>query len=186
VEFLRAPSLRRARAPGVKDPEPPGKIDRGYLGRWPRGVATVGIFRCVARDVPFTSAARFLAAGPLAALVIGTTALPPHRKSRGAPIVSRPWVTAIALGALLLAPTPGTAVDLAPRGPVSEVESPGAPEFGATIKQESSTCLDRPIGRPLRGACRTSLLPSGKTVAVRAVAIGHCPRRWVSYITPSC
>ncbi len=170
MEFLRA-RREKGEAPGVKDPEPPESIEDIWTVA--ARVATVGIFVVLLGMCLYFCRPVLLPV--VAALVIGTT-LAPIVKAAARHRIS-PWVTAIALGALLLA-LAGTAVTLLSR-PVSEWIA-RAPEFGATIKQKLYV-LDRPLSalRELQDV----LLPSGKAVAVEQSQLAIVTPV-VSYITP--
>jgi predicted PurR-regulated permease PerM len=147
----------------VKEPEPPlGSIED--LWSPAAQMATVGIF------VILMGACLYLCRPVLlpivAALVIGTT-LAPIVKAGARHGVS-PWVTAIALGAALLA-LAGLAVTLL-ASPVSEWIAK-APEIGATVKQKLYV-LDRPLAA-LR-ELQEVLMPAGgpATVAVESSHLG--------------
>jgi len=171
VEFLRA-RREKGEAPGVKDPEPLESIEDIWTVA--ARVATVGIFVLLLGMCLYFCRPVLLPV--VAALVIGTT-LAPIVKAAARHRIS-PWVTAIALGALLLA-LAGTAVTLLSR-PVSEWIAK-APEFGATIKQKLYV-LDRPFAalRELQDV----LLPSGKAVAVEQSQLAIVTPV-LSFITPA-
>ena len=121
-------------------------------------MATVGIFVLLLGVCLYFSRPVLLPVA--AALVVGMT-LAPIVKGAARHRIS-PWLTAIALGALLLA-LAATAVTLLAQ-PVSEWIA-RAPEIGATIKQKLYV-LDRPLAA-LR-ELQEVVMPSGNTVAVES------------------
>jgi predicted PurR-regulated permease PerM len=155
VELFRA---RRDQddVPRVNDPEPPESIED--IGAPAAQVATVGIFVLLLGVCLYFSRPVLLPVA--AALVIGMT-LAPIVKGAARHRIS-PWLTAIALGALLLA-LAATAVTLLAQ-PVSQWIG-RAPEIGATIKQKLYV-LDRPLAA-LR-ELQEVVMPSGNTVAVES------------------
>jgi len=171
VELFRA-RREQDNALSVKDPEPPESLEDVWAPA--AQMATVGIFILL-------FGACLLFARPLllpvaAALVIGTT-LAPLVKAAARHRIS-PWVTALVLGAVLLAAAGGAVTLLA--SPVAEWIA-RAPEIGTTIKQKLYV-LDRPLAA-LR-ELQEVLLPSGNTVAVE-------PSQWgivtpvVAFVTPA-
>ena len=138
-------------------------------------MATVGIF--VLLLVVCLNYSRPVLLPVAAAMIIGTT-LAPIVKAGTRHRIS-PWVTAIALGALLLA-VAGTAVTLL-SGPVSEWIAK-APDIGTTIK-EKLYVFDRPLAalRELQDV----LLPSPeKTVAVETSQLAIVTPV-VAFVTPA-
>jgi predicted PurR-regulated permease PerM len=171
VELFRA-RREQGNALSVKDPEPPEPLEDVWASA--AQMATVGIFILLL-------GACLLFARPVllpvaAALVIGTT-LAPLVKAAARHRIS-PWVTALVLGAMLLAAA-GAAVTLLAQ-PVSEWIAK-APEIGATIKQKLYV-LDRPLAavRELQEV----LLPSGNTVAVEPSQLGIVTPV-VAFVTPA-
>jgi predicted PurR-regulated permease PerM len=171
VEFLRA-RRERDKAP-VKEPEPLESIEDVWTPA--AQMATVGIF------VLLLGAALYVCRPVLlpvaAALVIGTT-LAPIVKGAARHRVS-PWVTAIALGVVLLA-VAGTALTLL-ANPVSEWIAK-APEIGVTIKQKLYV-LDRPLAA-LRELQEVLLPSAGNAVAVEQSQLGMVTPV-ISAVTPA-
>jgi predicted PurR-regulated permease PerM len=171
VESFRA-RREQDNALSVKDPEPPESLQDVWAPA--AQMATVGIFILLLGACLFF--ARPLLLPVAAALVIGTT-LAPLVKAAARHRIS-PWVTALVLGAVLLAAAGGAVTLLA--SPLAEWIA-RAPEIGATIKQKLYV-LDRPLAavRELQEV----LLPSGNTVAVE-------PSQWgivtpvVAFVTPA-
>ena len=171
MELFRA-RREQGNASGVKDPEPPESLEDVWAPA--AQMATVGIFVLLLGACLFF--ARPLLLPVAAALVIGTT-LAPLVKAAARHRIS-PWVTALVLGAVLLAAAGGAVTLLA--SPLAEWIA-RAPEIGATIKQKLYV-LDRPLAavRELQEV----LLPSGNTVAVE-------PSQWgivtpvVAFVTPA-
>src|SRR5262245_64481243 len=138
-------------------------------------IATVGIFVLLLGVCLFF--ARPLLLPVAAALVIGTT-LAPIVKAGARHRVS-PWMTAVVLGAALLAAAGGAVTLLAQ--PVSEWIAK-APEIGATVKQKLYV-LDRPLSA-LR-ELQEVLLPSpGNAVAVEPSQLGFVTPV-VAFVTPA-
>jgi predicted PurR-regulated permease PerM len=172
LEFLRA-RREQDKAPGVKDSEPLESIKDIWTSA--ARVATVGIFVLLLGICLYFC--RPLLLPVVAALVIGTT-LAPIVKGAARHRIS-PWVTAIALGALLLA-LAGTAVTLLSK-PVSDWIAK-APDIGATIKHKLYV-LDRPL-TALR-ELQEVLLPSpGNAVAVESSQLGIVTPV-VAFVTPA-
>jgi len=171
VELFRA-RREQDNALSVKDPEPPESLQDVWTSA--AQMATVGIFILLLGAFLFF--ARPLLLPVAAALVIGTT-LAPFVKAAARHRIS-PWVTALVLGAVLLAAAGGAVTLLA--SPLAEWIA-RAPEIGATIKQKLYV-LDRPLAA-LR-ELQEVLLPSGNTVAVE-------PSQWgivtpvVAFVTPA-
>ncbi len=171
MELFRA-RREQDNALSVKDPEPPESLQDVWAPA--AQMATVGIFILLLGACLFF--ARPLLLPVAAALVIGTT-LAPLVKAAARHRIS-PWVTALVLGAVLLAAAGGAVTLLA--SPLAEWIA-RAPEIGATIKQKLYV-LDRPLAavRELQEV----LLPSGNTVAVE-------PSQWgivtpvVAFVTPA-
>jgi predicted PurR-regulated permease PerM len=171
VEFLRA-RRERDKAP-VKEPEPLESIEDVWTPA--AQMATVGIF------VLLLGAALYVCRPVLlpvvAALVIGAT-LAPIVKGAARHRIS-PWVTAIALGVVLLA-VAGTALTLL-ANPVSEWIAK-APEIGVTIKQKLYV-LDRPLAA-LRELQEVLLPSAGNAVAVEQSQLGMVTPV-ISAVTPA-
>jgi predicted PurR-regulated permease PerM len=171
VELFRA-RRDQGDAPDVKDPEPVESIEDIWAPA--AQVATVGIFVLLLGVCLYFSRPVLLPVA--AALVVGMT-LAPIVKGAARHRIS-PWVTAIALGALLLA-LAATAVTLLAQ-PVSEWIA-RAPEIGATIKQKLYV-LDRPLSA-LR-ELQEVVMPSGNTVAVESSQLAIVTPV-LSFITPA-
>ncbi|HEY6994583.1 MAG TPA: AI-2E family transporter [Xanthobacteraceae bacterium] len=171
MEFLRA-RRERDKAP-VKEPEPLESIEDVWTPA--AQMATVGIF------VLLLGAALYVCRPVLlpvvAALVIGAT-LAPIVKGAARHRIS-PWVTAIALGVVLLA-VAGTALTLL-ANPVSEWIAK-APEIGVTIKQKLYV-LDRPLAA-LRELQEVLLPSAGNAVAVEQSQLGMVTPV-ISAVTPA-
>ena len=137
-------------------------------------VATVGIFILLLGVCVYFCRPVLLPV--TAALVIGTTLAPIVKAAAGWRI--SPWVTAIALGAVLLA-IAGTAVTLLAT-PVSEWIA-RAPQIGATIR-EKLYVLEPPLAalRQLRDV----LLPSDGSVAVGPSQLGFVTPV-ITFVTPA-
>ncbi|MBV8286234.1 MAG: hypothetical protein JOZ35_04855, partial [Hyphomicrobiales bacterium] len=151
MELFRA-RREQDNAFSVRDPEPPESLQDVWAPA--AQMATVGIFILLLGVCLLF--ARPLLLPVAAALVIGTT-LAPLVKAAARHRIS-PWVTALVLGAVLLAAAGGAVTLLA--SPLAEWIA-RAPEIGATIKQKLYV-LDRPLAavRELQEV----LLPSGNTV----------------------
>jgi predicted PurR-regulated permease PerM len=151
--------------PPVKEPEPPESTEDIWLPA--AQVATVGIF--VLLFVAALYMCRPVLLPVVAAMVVGTT-LAPIVKGAARHRIS-PWVTAIALGVVLVAAA-ALAVTLLAQ-PVSEWITK-APDIGAAIRQKLYV-LDRPLAalRELQEVLRPS--------AVNQVAIE--PSQW-GVVTP--
>jgi predicted PurR-regulated permease PerM len=160
VEFLRA-HRERANAPPVKEPEPLESIEDVWTPA--AQMATVGIFTLLLIAALYVC--RPILLPVVAALVIGTT-LAPIVKAGARHRIS-PWVTAIALGAVLLAAA-AVAVTLLAQ-PVSEWIAK-APEIGVAIKQKLYV-LD-PFLAALRELQQVLLPAAGPAVAVEPSQIG--------------
>lgn len=171
MELFRA-RRDQGHAPAAKDPEPPESMEDIWTEA--AHIATVGIFLLLLGICLYFSRPVLLPV--VAALVIGTT-LAPTVKAAARHRIS-PWLTAIALGALLLA-LAATAVTLLSK-PVSEWIA-RAPEIGATIKQRLYV-LDRPLAA-LR-ELQEVVLPSGNAVAVEPSQLGLVTPV-VTFITPA-
>src|SRR5262249_45291531 len=172
VEFPRA-----RREPGdalpAKDAEPVESAEDIWTPA--AQMATVGIFVLLLGICLFFCRPILLPVA--AALVIGTT-LAPIVKGAGRHRIS-PWVTAVVLGAALLAAAGGAVTLLAQ--PVSEWIAK-APEIGATIKQKLFV-LDRPLAA-LR-ELQEVLLPSpGNAIAVEPSQLGIVTPV-VAFVTPA-
>jgi predicted PurR-regulated permease PerM len=163
VDLVRA---RRDPPPEQPDPEPVEAIEDIWAPA--AQMATVGIFVLLLGVCVYFCRPVLLPV--TAALLIGTT-LAPIVKAAAYWRIS-PWVTAIALGALLLA-VAGTAVTLLAE-PVSEWIA-RAPQIGATVK-EKLYVLEPPLAalRQLRDV----VLPSDGSVAVEQSQLG------LSLVTP--
>jgi predicted PurR-regulated permease PerM len=172
VEFLRA-HREQGNALSVKDPEPLASIEDIWTPA--ARVATVGIFILLLGICLYFCRALLLPGA--AALVIGTT-LAPIVKGAARHRVS-PWVTAIVLGAVLLAAA-GIAVTLLAK-PVSEWIVK-APDVGATIKQKLYV-LDRPLAA-LRELQEVLLPSAGNAVAVEPSQLGIVTPV-VAFVTPA-
>jgi predicted PurR-regulated permease PerM len=161
---VNAPSIKEPEAP-VKEPEPPESIEDIWAPA--AQVATVGIF--VLLFVAALYMCRPVLLPVVAAMVVGTT-LAPIVKGAARHRIS-PWVTAIALGVVLVAAA-ALAVTLLAQ-PVSEWITK-APDIGAAIRQKLYV-LDRPLAalRELQEVLRPS--------AVNQVAIE--PSQW-GVVTP--
>jgi predicted PurR-regulated permease PerM len=161
---VKAPPLKEPEPP-VKEPEPPESTDDIWLPA--AQVATVGIF--VLLFVAALYMCRPVLLPVVAAMVVGTT-LAPIVKGAARHRIS-PWVTAIALGVVLVAAA-ALAVTLLAQ-PVSEWITK-APDIGAAIRQKLYV-LDRPLAalRELQEVLRPS--------AVNQVAIE--PSQW-GVVTP--
>jgi predicted PurR-regulated permease PerM len=171
VEFPRAHREHGDALP-AKDAEPVESTEDIWTPA--AHIATVGIFVLLLGVCLYFCRPFLLPVA--AALVIGTT-LAPIVKAAARHRIS-PWVTAVVLGAVLLAAA-GTAVTLLAQ-PVSEWIAK-APDIGATIKQKLYV-LDRPLAA-LR-ELQEVLLPSGNAVSVE-------PSQWgmvtpvVAFVTPA-
>jgi predicted PurR-regulated permease PerM len=161
---VKAPPLKEPEPP-VKEPEPPESTEDIWLPA--AQVATVGIF--VLLFVAALYMCRPVLLPVVAAMVVGTT-LAPIVKGAARHRIS-PWVTAIALGVVLVAAA-ALAVTLLAQ-PVSEWITK-APDIGAAIRQKLYV-LDRPLAalRELQEVLRPS--------AVNQVAIE--PSQW-GVVTP--
>jgi predicted PurR-regulated permease PerM len=161
---VKAPPLKEPEPP-VKEPEPPESTEDIWLPA--AQVATVGIF--VLLFVAALYVCRPVLLPVVAAMVVGTT-LAPIVKGAARHRIS-PWVTAIALGVVLVAAA-ALAVTLLAQ-PVSEWITK-APDIGAAIRQKLYV-LDRPLAalRELQEVLRPS--------AVNQVAIE--PSQW-GVVTP--
>jgi predicted PurR-regulated permease PerM len=161
---VKAPPLKEPEPP-VKEPEPPESTEDIWLPA--AQVATVGIF--VLLFVAALYMCRPVLLPVVAAMVVGTT-LAPIVKGAARHRIS-PWVTAIALGVVLIAAA-ALAVTLLAQ-PVSEWITK-APDIGAAIRQKLYV-LDRPLAalRELQEVLRPS--------AVNQVAIE--PSQW-GVVTP--
>jgi predicted PurR-regulated permease PerM len=161
---VKAPPLKEPEPP-VKEPEPPESTEDIWLPA--AQVATVGIF--VLLFVAALHMCRPVLLPVVAAMVVGTT-LAPIVKGAARHRIS-PWVTAIALGVVLVAAA-ALAVTLLAQ-PVSEWITK-APDIGAAIRQKLYV-LDRPLAslRELQEVLRPS--------AVNQVAIE--PSQW-GVVTP--
>lgn len=160
MEFIRA-RREQGNALTISDPKPVESVDDIWASA--AEVATVGLF-----VLAFGTALYFcrpILLPVLAAVVIGMT-LAPLVKAAARHGVS-PWVTAIILGAVLIAAAM-TAVTLLAQ-PVSEWLGK-APEIGMTIKQKLYV-LDRPLAA-LRELQQVLLPSSGNTVAVEPSQLG--------------
>ena len=138
-------------------------------------MATVGIFVILLTACLYFC--RALVLPIVAALVIGTT-LAPIVKAGARRGVS-PWVTAIALGVVLIAAA-GAAVTLLANPIVEWIAK--APDIGATIKQKLYV-LDRPLAA-LRELQEVLLPSSGNTVAVEPSHLGIVTPV-VAFVTPA-
>jgi predicted PurR-regulated permease PerM len=172
VEFLRA-HRERANAPPVKEPEPLESIEDVWTPA--AQMATVGIF------ILLVIAALYLTRPVLlpvvAAMVIGTT-LAPIVKAAARHRIS-PWVTALALGGVLLAGA-AVAVSLLAQ-PVTEWIAK-APEIGVAIKQKLYV-LD-PFLAALRELQKALLPAPGRAVAVEPSQIGIVTPV-IAFVTPA-
>jgi predicted PurR-regulated permease PerM len=176
VDFLRSPRERAKTPPvkePVKEPEPLEAIEDFWAPA--AQMATVGIF------VMLLVAALYLSRPVLlpvvAAMVIGTT-LAPIVKAAARRRVS-PWVTAVALGVVLIVIASVAVTLLA--APVSEWIGK-APEIGAAIKQKLYV-LDRPLAA-LRELQEVFLPSPGRTVAVEQSQLGMVTPV-ISVVTPA-
>jgi predicted PurR-regulated permease PerM len=175
VDFLRSPRERAKTPPvkePVKEPEPLEAVEDVWTSA--AQMATVGIF------VLLLVAALYLIRPVLlpvvAAMVIGTT-LAPIVKAAARHRVS-PWVTAIALGVVLIVIASVAVTLLA--APVSEWIGK-APEIGAAIRQKLYV-LDRPLAA-LRELQEVILPAQGTTVAVEPSLSMVTPV--ISVVTPA-
>jgi len=169
VDLVRS---RREPPPERPDPESIEAIEDIWAPA--AQVATVGIFILLLGVCVYFCRPVLLPV--TAALVIGTTLAPIVKAAAGWRI--SPWVTAIALGAVLLA-IAGTAVTLLAT-PVSEWIA-RAPQIGATIR-EKLYVLEPPLAalRQLRDV----LLPSDGSVAVGPSQLGFVTPV-ITFVTPA-
>ena len=172
MEFPRA-RREQGDALSAKDAEPVESVEDNWTPA--AQVATVGIFVLLLGVCLFFC--RPLLLPVTAALVIGTT-LAPLVKGVARRRIS-PWVTAVVLGAALLAAA-GAAVTLLAQ-PVSEWIAK-APEIGATIKQKLYV-LDRPLAA-LRELQEVLLPSAGNAVAVEPSQLGIVTPV-VAFVTPA-
>jgi predicted PurR-regulated permease PerM len=170
-------SVRARREPPTEKPDPETTdVIEDIEDIWAPAaqMATVGIF------VLLLGACVYLCRPVLlpvtAAVVIGTTLAPIVKAARRWRI--SPWMTAIALGALLLV-FAGIAVTLLSK-PVSEWIA-RAPEIGAAVK-EKFYVLERPLAA-LR-ELREVVLPSNTSVAVAPSQLGMVTPV-ITYVTPT-
>ena len=172
MEFPRA-RREQGDALSAKDAEPVESVEDIWTPA--AQMATVGIFVLLLGVCLFFC--RPLLLPVTAALVIGTT-LAPLVKGVARRRIS-PWVTAVVLGAALLAAA-GAAVTLLAQ-PVSEWIAKAA-EIGATIKQKLYV-LDRPLAA-LRELQEVLLPSAGNAVAVEPSQLGIVTPV-VSFVTPA-
>jgi predicted PurR-regulated permease PerM len=171
VEFLRA-RREKGDALTISDPAPVESVDDLWASA--AQMATIGIF-LVVLGVCFHFC-RPILMPVLAAVVVGMT-LAPAVKAAARYGIS-PWVTAVALGMVLLGAAGAAVTWLAT--PVSEWIAK-APEIGATIKQKLYV-LERPLAA-LRELQET-LLPSGNAVAVEPSHLGMVTPV-LAFVTPA-
>jgi len=172
VEFLRAHGERR-KAESTKEPEPLSSIEDFWTPA--AQMATVGIFvLLLGAALDFC---RPILLPVVAAVLIGTT-LAPIVKAAARHRIS-PWVTALALAAVLVIAA-GTALTLL-AGPVSQwiAKAPGA---GLAIKQQLYV-LDRPLAA-LRELQEVLMPSAGKGVAVEQSQLGMVTPV-ISAVTPA-
>ena len=179
MDFLRSPR-ERAKTPPVKEPvkEPePLEAIEAIEDVWTPAaqMATVGIFVLLLVAALYLSRPVLLPV--VAAMIIGTT-LAPIVKAAARRRVS-PWVTAIALGVVLIVAAAVAVTLLA--APVSEWIGK-APEIGAAIKQKLYV-LDRPLAA-LRELQEVFLPSPGRTVAVEPSQLGMVTPV-ISVVTPA-
>ena len=172
MEFPRARREQGDALP-AKDAEPVDSAEDVWTPA--AQMATVGIFVLLLGICLFFC--RPLLLPVAAALVIGTT-LAPIVKAGARRRIS-PWVTAVVLGAALLAAA-GAAVTLLAQ-PVSEWIAK-APEIGATIKRKLYV-LDRPLAA-LRELQEVLLPSAGNAVAVEPSQLGIVTPV-VAFVTPA-
>jgi predicted PurR-regulated permease PerM len=172
VEFIRA-HRDKGNALTISDPKPVESVDDIWASA--SEVATVGLF-----ILAFGTALYFcrpILLPVLAAVVIGMT-LAPVVKAVARRGIS-PWVTAVILGAVLLAAAV-TAVTLLAQ-PVSEWLAK-APDIGMTIKQKLYV-LDRPLAA-LRELQQVLLPSTGNSVAVEPSQLGMVTPV-LAFVTPA-
>jgi predicted PurR-regulated permease PerM len=166
--------VRTRREPPTEQPDPESPAVPEDIWAPAAQVATVGLFVLALGVCVYFCRPVLLPV--TAALLIGTT-LAPIVKT-GVRWRISPWVTAILLGAVLLA-IAGTAVTLLAK-PISEWIA-RAPEIG-TIVKEKLYVLDRPLSalRELRDV----ILPSGASVAVEPSQLGFVTPV-ITFVTPA-
>jgi predicted PurR-regulated permease PerM len=171
VEFLRARAQKRY-ALVISDPKPVESVDDIWASA--AQVATMGIFVLLLGVALYFCRAILLPI--LTAVVIGMTFAPLVKwaAKRGV----SPWITSLALVAVLLAATAVSVTLLAT--PVAEWIGK-APEIGAIVKQKLYV-LDRPLAalRELKDV----LMPSGPSIAVEPSKFGMVAPV-LEFITPA-
>ena len=172
MEFLRAHGERR-KAESTKEPEPLSSIEDFWTPA--AQMATVGIFVLLLGAALYFC--RPILLPVVAAVLIGTT-LAPIVKAAARHRIS-PWVTALALAAVLVIAA-GAALTLL-AGPVSQWIAK-APEAGLAIKQKLYV-LDRPLAA-LRELQEVFLPSTGRTVAVEPSQLGMVTPV-ISAVTPA-
>jgi predicted PurR-regulated permease PerM len=172
VEFIRA-RREMGSALTISDPKPVESVDDIWSSA--AQVAMIGIFVLALGTCLYFC--RPILMPVLAAMVIGMT-LAPAVKGAARRGVS-PWVTAVFLGAVLIAAA-GTAVTLLAK-PVSELIAK-APEIGTTIKQKLYV-LDRPLAA-LRELQEVLLPSAGNAIAVEPSQFGMVTPV-LAFVTPA-
>ena len=172
MEFLRAHGERR-KAESTKEPEPLSSIEDFWTPA--AQMATVGIFVLLLGAALYFC--RPILLPVVAAVLIGTT-LAPIVKAAARRRIS-PWVTALALAAVLIIAA-GAALTLL-AGPVSQWIAK-APEAGLAIKQKLYV-LDRPL-TALRELQEVLMPSAGKAVAVEQSQLGMVTPV-ISAVTPA-
>lgn len=172
MEFLRAHGERR-KAESTKEPEPLSSIEDFWTPA--AQMATVGIFVLLLGAALYFC--RPILLPVVAAVLIGTT-LAPIVKAAARHRIS-PWVTALALAAVLVI-VAGAALTLL-AGPVSQWIAK-APEAGLAIKQKLYV-LDRPLAA-LRELQEVLMPSAGKAVAVEQSQLGMVTPV-ISAVTPA-
>ena len=173
MELIRAGREKDSALP-VKEPDEPLPSIEDIWSPAAQ-MATVGIFVILLTACLYFC--RALVLPIVAALVIGTT-LAPIVKAGARRRVS-PWVTAIALGVVLIAGA-GAAVTLLANPIVEWIAK--APDIGATIKQKLYV-LDRPLAA-LRELQEVLLPSSGKAIAIEPSQLGMVTPV-IAFVTPA-
>ena len=172
LEFLRA-RREKGQAQTVNDPQPVGPVEDFWAPA--AQMATVGIFVLLLGTAFYVC--RPLLLPVVAALVIGITFAP------GVKLAARhgisPWITAVALGLVLLAAA-ATAVTLMAT-PITEWIAQ-APEIGSLIK-EKLYVLDRPLAA-MRELQEVLLPSAGSAVAVETSQLALVTPV-VAFVTPA-